>query len=329
MPILPRAAGVLLALLLAVPAAPAQRAARSAARGVLVGPHGPFAEALALESRAAGIRLVLVPEAGGRAVFYGREGRNLLHEGAGPDDGGAVHDIGPDTANLGPRPALTAGAHDWSAPRPFAVRLRSANEPGVGLAVTREVALDPETGEAGFLHRMRNTGARTAARAFQERVRVPAGGFILLPLHERSRFPARWSTRREEGGRAVYETRNPEAEGVRILDGVLVADTRAPGARVGTDGDAHWIAYVRGREMLVIQFPTFSTGVYAQGGNTAEASWNADFATLMPLSPEVQLREGKTYDFPTKWMIVTLDAPATTPEQARAAAAQIPSSPFL
>lgn len=323
------AAGLLLALLLAGPVASAQRAARSAARGVLVGPHGPFAEALTLESRASGVRLVLVPSAGGRTVFYGREGRNLLWEGTGPDDGGALYDIGPDTANLGPRPAITAGAYDWNAPRPFAVRLRSANEPGINLSASREVTLDPETGEAGFLHRMKNLGDRPASRAFVDRIQVPAGGYVLLPLHARSRFPARWSTRREEGGRPVYESRAPAVEGVQLLDGVLVADTRAPGARVGTDGDAHWIAYVRGRELFVVHFPTFSTGIYAQGGNTAEAAWNADFATLMPLSPEVQLREGKSYDFPTKWMIVTLDAPVTTPAEARAAAAEIPSSPFL
>lgn len=322
------AAALALAALLAAPSAPAQKAA---ARGVVVGPFGGFAEALSLEAKGEPVRLVLVPAAGGRAVFFGREGRNFLWEGsaAGDPAGGAFTDIGPDTANLGPRPAITGGAYEWNAPRAYAVRLRSADEPGVGIAAGREATLDQETGEAGFLHRMKNTGGRQAARAFSERVQVPRGGFVVLPVNAKSRFPAKWSVRREEGGRAVYDGRAPAVEGVKLLDDVLVASTAGAAARVGTDGDAQWLAYVRGSEMLVIHFPVFSTGIYAQGGNTAEAAWNADAVTLMPLSPEVQLREGKTYDFPTKWMIIPLDAPVTTHEEARAAAALIPSSPFL
>ncbi|MFN0069520.1 MAG: hypothetical protein ACKVYV_18030 [Limisphaerales bacterium] len=321
-------AALVLAAVLAAPAATAQK---SAARGVTTGTFGGFPEALTLEARKEPVKLVLVPAAGGRVAFFGREGRNFLWEGTGSGDSkaGAYTDIGPDTANLGPRPAITDGAYDWSAPRAFAVRLRSAEEQGVSVAAGREATLDPETGEAGLLHRMKNIGQRQVARSFLERIQVPRGGFVLLPVNAKSRFPAKWSARREEGGRAVYDGRSPSVEGVKLLDDVLVAATTGPGGRIGTDGDAQWLAYVRDREMLVIHFPAFGTGIYAQGGNTAEAAWNADFVTLMPLSPEVQLREGKSYDFPTKWMIIPLDAPVTTHEEARAAAALVPSSPFL
>lgn len=328
-----RSPGFLIAVLslAAALAAPPATAQKSAARGVTAGPFGGFSEALVMDARKEPVKLVLVPAAGGRVVFFGRDGRNFLWEGTGPGDpaAGAYTDIGPDTANLGPRPAITGGAYDWNAPRPFAIRLKSADEPGVSVAAGREATLDPETGEAGLLHRMKNIGQRQVARAFLERIQVPRGGFVLLPVNAKSRFPAKWSARREEGGRAVYDGRAPSVEGAKLFDDLLVVATTGPAGRVGTDGDAQWLAYVRDREMLVIHFPVFGTGVYAQGGNTAEAAWNADAVTLMPLSPEVQLREGKTYDFPTKWMIIPLDAPVTTHEEARAAAALIPSSPFL
>jgi hypothetical protein len=318
--------------------APAQK---SPARGVQVTAFGGWGEALALDAKDVPVRAVIVPAAGGRVVFYGWGGENLLWENPaaagqtlatlpeGVPPGGGMADIGGELAGLVARPKLTAGPYDWSAPRAFQLRLRGEADDRVAVELEKDVILDPATGELGFVHRLKNTGDRQAARSFWPRIHLRPGGFVLLPAHASSRFPARWSLRREAGGRVAYDGRTPAAEGVRLMDGVLVAKTGGAPAKVGTDGELQWAAYVLGRHLFVVHFPVFGTGVYADGGNTAEAAWNAEFTTLEPLSPEVQLRERKSYEFPTKWMIVELPAEVTTHEAARAAVEQVPSSPFL
>lgn len=309
------------------------------ARGVVQTEFGIWTPALRLESKDAAPKAVLVPGFGGRVLSYGTGNGNILwNEPAGapaaPTEtgyraGGFQTVLGPEVAGLPPQPALGHGPYDFSLRRGSMIQLRSGDENSVEASIEKEVMFDPSTGDVGFLFRMKNLANRDAALSFWHRIACQPGGFVILPLSRKSRFPSGWSVRREAEGKAVWDGAAPKAEGVEVQDGILVARTGAGAARVGADSDAQWVAYVLGRTLFILHFPYYANAVYAEGGNSVTFAWDERSTELQPIGPEARLRSRKTAELPMKWSLVQLPAEVTTPAGARALASQVPVSPFL
>ena len=98
--------------------------------------------------------------------------------------------------------------------------------------------------------------------------------------------------------------------------------------KLGADSRAGWVAYVRGKVMLVKFFPVYPGATYSDGGNTVEVYWDEKVAELEPLSPEIRLDPGQEYVFPEKWELVRLPHPVKTAEQARESVRTLPRNPF-
>jgi len=113
-----------------------------------------------------------------------------------------------------------------------------------------------------------------------------------------------------------------------VIDGVLVTEAKGPPLKVGADSDAEWIAYARGRLLLVKYYPYFASGDYTDGGNSVEFYCDNRVAELEPLSPETRLKPNENYAFPEKWLLIQLDSEVISPEAARALVRKIPPSPF-
>jgi hypothetical protein len=273
-------------------------------------------------------------------MFYGRDenvlwinpqsaGGALAGAEVAVQPGGFQCDIGPDVAGIAPHPGLWVGAYEWNARRNYLISLRAPEDKTLGVELEKEIQFDPGSGDLGFVHRMKNTGDRDSAYCFWHRIACQPGGFVILPLHAQSRFPAGWSQRRENAGRPTYDGVQPSSPAVRLMDRVLIARTGGPGTVIGTDSDAQWVAYALGRTLFVVHFPVYSSATYSEGGNTVTVAWDEKKTELQPLSPEARLRTRKTYEFPLKWALIPLPEAIQDYEQARRLVDQVPGSPFL
>jgi hypothetical protein len=318
--------------------APAQK---TGARGVVRAEFQGWPESVVLNARSTDVKAIVVPGVGGRVMSYGLGGDNILWVNPATagwtlathpepfQPGGFQCDIGPSVAGWPAHPSSWVGPYDWSAKRNYLVTLHAPKEEVLRVELEKEIQLDPATGDIGFVHRMKNVGELDSAYCLWHRVACRPRGFVLMSLNPKSRFPAGWSQRREIQGKPGYDGDQPSSAAVRLLDGILVAQTGGGGTTIGTDSMSQWLAYVVGRTLFVLHFPTYSSGVYSEGGNSVAVTWNDEQTELQAFSPEARLRPRKTYEFPMKWTLIQLPTEPKTHEEARALVARIPSSPFL
>lgn len=332
---IPTTALAVLAAALVVPAFAASRGTASSA-GTF---HG-WTGSIQLQSRDTPAQAVVVPGVGGRVLSYGLRGENVLwvnpdaagktYTAGGPEfePGGFYCDLGPESALFPAHPALTIGPWDHSVRKSFLVELRAPEDKAIGVELEREIMFDPRSGDLGFVHRLENRRERDAAHTFWHRIACRPGGWVIVPVNPKSRFPSGWAVCRTDGGRGAYDGTKPEVPGVRILDGVLVAKTGSGAAKIGLDSDAQWVAYALDRTLFVVHFPVYSTATYSDGGNSVTVDWDERRTELQPLGAEARVRSRKKTDFPIKWSLIELATPVSTPEAARALVPKIPGSPF-
>lgn len=274
---------------------------------------------------------VAVPEAAGRIVSYSLLGEDILYspqkDGQPQPAGGYGLDLGPERT-IPPHPAIWKGRHTWATLGDVAT-ITSERDPAVGMRVGKNIRIDGATGALDILQRMTNVSGGAAAWCFWDRTLCKPGGFCILPLNPKSRFPAKWVLGTRRGPVWWdYDGVAPAHPNVKILDGMLVSRAQGSEQKVGADSSAGWIAYVRGKLLFVKYFPFFPDGNYVDNGFSVAHYFSDTIAELEPLGPEAPLKpEGET-TFPERWTLTMLDRAVTTHEEARAVAATIPPSPF-
>lgn len=289
--------------------------------------------ALLLEAPSARTIAVALPEVAGRIGVYARDGENILWEnldasGRPRPGGGYQLDVGPEMRIIPPHPVLWSGKYRWGLLPPRTVALASEPDPVLGLRLEKQVSIDPRDGALDVLQRMKNVSEREQSYCLWDRTLCQGGGFALIPLNPRSRFPARWVIGRRKGGAWEYNGVAPSHPEMRVLDGVLVVRSGGPEQKIGADSDGGWIGYVRGRLLYVKYYPYFPEGRYTDGGLSVAFYFNERFSECEPISPEVTLKPGEEYVFPERWILLRLEREVTTHEEARAVAARIPPSSF-
>jgi hypothetical protein len=308
--------------------------------GVNQGPALGWTNALSLRDDHGKTAAVIVPDIGGRMVQYSRGGVNALLEnpeangktlalsGGGFWVGGYQCDFGPGLLGRPERQAVWLGRHDFVAPRDQTVETASPLDLATGLRLLKSFTLDPDTGALGVVQRMVNASPNPARQNLHDRTLCPAGGFFLLPLPKQSRHRAGWAVLRATENGPAFDGEQPGLPNVTVFDNLLVAQaTGAPG-KLGSDPDAGWVAYVRGRLLFVKFFKSWPSAAYAGTGHTVEFSWNDQMAAVELFSPLASLQPGQAFDFPELWQLIELKEPVRDLEDARAAARKVPPSPF-
>jgi len=273
------------------------------------------------------ILAVAVPQAAGRIVRYSLDAENILYIPPNRPGGGYGLDLGPERT-IPPHPAIWTGRHTWALLGDI-VTVTSERDLAVGMRVGKNLMIDGATGALDILQRMTNVSDRDQAWCFWDRTLCKSGGFGIIPLNPKSRFPSKWvlGTRRDPLW-WDYDGKNPSHPGVKVLDGVLITKAQGSEQKVGADSNAGWIAYVRGRLLFVKYYPYFPEGNYIDNGLSVAHYFNDTIAELEPLSPEARLRPEGEYTFPEHWTLTRLDREVTTHEEARAAAERIPPYRF-
>ena len=295
--------------------------------------------AVYIEAPAAKIVAVAVPQIAGRVVHYGLDGQNVLwnptdKNGQPQAGGGYGLDLGPERT-IARHPVIWEQKHGWAKLGTNIVTLASEKDPAVGMRVEKQLILDGATGTLDILQRMINVSEKEQAYCFWDRTLCKAGGFTIIPLNARSRFPAKWvlGARKVVDGKVdgfwwEYNGVNPSHPGIKVLDGMVVAKSQGKEQKIGADSDAGWIAYILGRLLFVKYYPYTPDGKYSDNGLSVAHYFNERLAELEPLSPEIVLHPEDHYLFPERWTLTRLDRDVTTHEDARAVAAKIPPCPF-
>ena len=306
---------------------------------VRVEPHLNADVAVYVEAPAAKIAVVAVPQAAGRVVHYSVDGENVLWNpvdkaGRAQAGGGYGLDLGPERT-IARHPVIWEQKHGWAKLGANIVTMASEKDPAVGMRVEKQLIMDGATGSLDILQRMINVSEKEQSYCFWDRTLCKAGGFTIIPLNPRSRFPAKWviGARKVVDGKVdpywwEYNGVNPSHPAIKVLDGMVIAKSQGPEQKIGADSDAGWIAYILGRVLFVKYYPYFPDGKYVDNGLSVAHYFNERLAELEPLSPEATLRSDDHYLFPERWTLTRLDRDVTTQEEARAVAAKIPPCPF-
>jgi hypothetical protein len=309
------------------------------ATGVRMEPAAGWDNALILSGGDA--QAVVLPAVGGHMVQYAVNGEDIfyLEPGSGgrtlansPDGftlGGHQCGVGSGSRGLPESKGLWLGPWRWKAPRPHMVTLESEPDPGLGLQVSKEILVDPESGEVGLQQRVTNVSKEEGAYWLWGRTACKGGGYALVPLNKKSRFRSGWSlARRDADGKTYYDGVQPADQRARVLDRVLVVEARGALLKLGADTDQEWVAYTVGKLLLVKYFPYVPNGRYGEGGNSVLFSIDEKRAELQVLSPEGRLRPGESQVLPEKWALLELESSAGSFAEARALIKRIPPSPF-
>lgn len=306
---------------------------------IKVEPHLTAAVAIHLEAPTAKVVAVAVPEAAGRIVHYSLDGRNVLWN---PERAGQLQAAGGYGLDLGPErtiarhPVIWEQKHRWAKVDSNLVKLESERDPAVGMRLEKLLTMNGSTGALDILQRMINVSETEQGYCFWDRTLCRAGGFTVIPLNAKSRFPAKWVIgKRKVVGDKVdpfwweYNGTTPSHPGIRVIDGMVVAKSIGTEQKIGADSDSGWIAYILDRVLFVKYYAYFPQGNYIDNGLSVAHYFNERLAELEPLSPEARLRPQGEYVFPERWTLTRLDRDVTTHDQARAIASTIPSSPFV
>lgn len=308
--------------------------------GVNQGPALGWTNALSLRDDHGKVAAVIVPDIGGRVVQYGRGGVNALLEnpesngktlvlsGGGFWVGGYQCDFGPGLLGRPERQVVWLGPHDFVAPREQTVETASPLDLATGLRLFKSFTLDPDTGALGVVQRMVNASPNPVRQNLHDRTLCPAGGFLILPLPKQSRHRAGWAVLRATENGSAFDGEQPAMPNVAVFGDVLVAQAAGAAGKLGSDTDAGWVAYARGRLLFVKFFKSWRGAAHADAGHTVELSWNDQMAALEVFSPLVSLAPGQAFDFPELWQLIELKEPARDFEAARAAVRKVPPSPF-
>ncbi len=304
--------------------------------GVRTGSYQGWGRSLYLEARDPDALAVVVPAVGGRIMHYGLHSQNLLFElpGAGgttfekdkdvPWVGGYQCGVGPIEGAAVQKAALS-GAHNWSAPREMSVRLEGPADLDLGVQMTKDILMDPETGDLGLEQRVRNRGDQAFTGRLWGRTLCRSGGFIIVPVAKSRRLPAGWGL--GQASSDTWETARPQAEGVSLKRGILVVRASGPSTRLAVETAAGWIAYTRGRTLFVQYFLTAGdSGSTDVPGN--EIRFDLAAVEMRVFGAEFTLAPGAEHVVPAKWTLEALEKDVTTEDQARALAHRIPPSPF-
>jgi len=298
--------------------------------GVQLITYKGWPESLSITSTQNSNKVVIVNAVGGRILHYGPQDENLMFEVEGSDGktlantkggfwvGGYNLDIGPEIVHPPDHPQLWMGQYKWKATASGAVVSTSEPDTVTGVQLEKKFAFDPKTGALIIDGSMKNTSAKDVSYCLWDRTLCKGGGFAFFPLNKKSSMAQGWAARVKRYDPGAFNTTTPSSPNVKIIDGVLVMECNGPDGKIGADSDAGWMAYVRGRQLLVKSFAYDPKGKYTDAGNSVEVYWSPQVAEIEPLSPEVTLKPGADYKFREVWQLIKLDDEIKTFEQARA-----------
>ncbi len=268
---------------------------------------------------------VIVPQIGGRIMWFGTASRNLIYEEPGSDGktlekeknwfmlGGYQLDIGPESAGFPSHFPLWLGAYSAivsNSENPEIV-LGSPEDPSIPLKLSKQISFLPD-GSLLVRQSAMNRSERSMEFCLWDRTLCVPNGYLVLPLKARSIFPYGWGV---ISGKEI-KSESPSLPGARRIGSHLVVKTGAGSGKIGADSDAGWIAYLVDGMLFVKKYPYYENSKYGDYGCSVELYFNEKLTELEPLSRNFNLAPGGKASFDETWTLHKLAKEPSSHEEA-------------
>lgn len=275
------------------------------------------------------VRLVIVPQIGGRIMEYSIGGENVMWQNQAELGVFEPGDAGRAWHNYGGHKAWNAPQAHWTGPVPdnyydylpaeaepiepapgssmTGVRITMAPVERAGLQFIREVYLSDTTSRVRLVETMRNTSDREIEWSIWGVTQVNVPCWIAFPLSDSPGSPMGW--------RRVLSAEYPEANQTTRAGTVGVFEYKGRLDKIGSDSRAGWIAYLRGQLAYVKQWGVRTVGVtYPDGGCNMEVFTTDDqgdaYAEIEVMSPIVKLKPGESTQMVEDWFLTRVNQSA-------------------
>lgn len=267
------------------------------------------------------VRLVVVPQIGGRIMEYSLEGENAFWQNESELGKVTGNDVGKSWHNYGGYKAWNAPESRWapvdrdyfydSMPaqvEPLSdgsgVRVTTAPIPHLGYQFTRDIVLADTTSRVRLIERMRNVTDHEISWSVWDvtQVRVPC--WIAFPLSGKSDFP--------QGCNVIIPQNMPLKQTKRYNNiGILQYDNLTE--NWSTDAKGGWMAYIKGQLAYTKHWATRMVGVtYPDGGcdaafYTCSKDYFGGYAEMEVMGPMVTLKAGEETELVEDWFLTRLN----------------------
>lgn len=270
------------------------------------------------------VRLVVVPQIGGRIMEYAIDGENALWQNESELGKVSGSDIGRTWRNYGGHKAWNAPQSSWRATdhdcyydsMPAQVELLP-DEPGVrvtcapikhlGYQFVRDIVLSDYTSRVRVTESMRNVSDRDISWSVWGVTQVNVPCWIAFPIKEQSKFDDGWNVMYPPGKKLTQIQR------VGNL-GVLQYDNATE--NWSTDAMGGWMAYIKGQLAFTKHWATRLVGVtYPDDGCdaaffTCNTNYLGGYAEMEVMGPIVTLKPGEETMLIEDWFLTRLNQSA-------------------
>jgi hypothetical protein len=272
-------------------------------------------------------RVVLTPAVGGKVMSYsldGKEALNIFPEEAGfrydpsieqtyPTSGGRF-DIGLEGRSP-PHPELWVGPWEGEIIGPREARMTSLRHDATGLQLVRDFKLDAEGTRLSCTQTLINISSTTQRYFHWGRTFAKAGGIVIIPLSEWSRYPNHY---------VALESRYlanlaPEDPKIYRAENHLIITGPPTHAKMGMDSMESWFTYLMPNDLMFVkQYPVYPERNYSERVPMTLSIWykenyrmtGKDAIELEPIGPLETLGPGDRASFTEEWYLLPFAFPA-------------------
>ncbi|MCC6510970.1 MAG: DUF4380 domain-containing protein [Pirellulaceae bacterium] len=269
-------------------------------------------------------RVVLCPAAGGRILYFGIGGKNILYlpEGNegwvwdGKSSGAPMNagrcDIGPEQV-VPPRPMLWQGRWQGEILSDRQAVLRSQDDASTGVRLERTFALAADSSKLSFTQTIVNISQAAVEYCHWSRTFVQGHGTCVVPVSNPKRFPQHYVRYDPPGKLINFAPSDPQ---IQLVDDCLLIKDHPLHPKLGFDSHRGWLAYCSPQNLLFVKkFPTYPDRAYNEvAGLTISVWYPADnMVELEPIGPREKIEPGKTSSFTETWFLLDYALPSAGP----------------
>ena len=270
------------------------------------------------------VRLVVVPQIGGRIMEYSLDGENALWQNESELGKTSGPDIGRTWRNYGGYKAWNAPQSSWRKnnkdcyydsmpasveilPDGHGVRVTNSPVDHLGFQFVREISLSDTTSRVRITERMRNISDREISWSVWDVTQVKTPCWVVFPIKEQSKFA---------GGYSKIYPPNKMLQQVTKVGNIGILQYNNATENWATDAMGGWMAYIKGQLAYTKHWPTRLVGVtYPDGGCDAKfytcgTKYPDCYAEMGVMGPIVTLKPGEQTALIEDWFLTRLNQSA-------------------
>ncbi len=267
------------------------------------------------------VRLVVVPQIGGRVMEYSLNGEDAFWQNYTELGKTTGDDVGKTWRNYGGYKAWNAPQSEWSdyfydslpagveaLPDGRGVRITTAPVKHLGYQFIRDIVLSDSTTRVRLVERMRNISDKEIEWGVWGVAQVKVPCWIIFPLNPKSAFANGWNVLYPVGG---------AIEQVQVVNGLGILKYDNKVENFATDAKAGWMVYFKDQLAFVKRWASRIVGsTYPDGGcdaafYTCGTNMAGGYAEMEVMGPIVKLKPGEENELVQDWFLSRVDKSVT------------------